>query len=34
MILSQLDVHMKPDPYLKQIAIPDGMYNYMQEKSN
>ena len=30
-ILSQLDIHMKPDPYLTQISIPEGMHNNMQE---
>ena len=32
--LSQLDVHMKPDPYHTPISTPEGMHNYMQEKNN
>ena len=33
-ILSQLDVHMKADPYLTQMSIPEGMHNNMQEEND
>ena len=33
-ILSQLHVHMKPDTYLTQISIPEGMHSNMQEEYN
>ena len=33
-ILSQLHVHMKPDTYLTQISIPEGMHDNMQEKND
>ena len=29
-----IDIHMKPDPYLTLISIPEGMDNYMQGKNN
>ena len=33
MILSQLDVNMKLDPYLTWISISEGIYKYMQDKN-
>ena len=29
-----IDIHLKPDPYLTQISIPEGMHNNMQEKND